>query len=160
MHRLFVRLILLAAFACVLGSDSATAQSSADVDARTKAITHGVMSPFCPGLLLADCPSEKAFELREEIEARVAKGETREAIEDDLAARFGEQIRTEPGFFGIGLLAWLGPPIAAVIGLIVIVRKTRAATAAALAAQTAAGPAAPLDDRAEHRLQNELDDLD
>ncbi|MGE3578621.1 MAG: cytochrome c-type biogenesis protein CcmH [Vicinamibacterales bacterium] len=160
MHRLPVRLIFVATFACALGSHAAAAQPSADVDARTKAITHDVMSPFCPGLLLADCPSEKAFELREEIGARVARGETRESIEDDLAARFGEHIRTEPGFSGIGLLAWLGPPIAALIGLLVIVRQARLATAGGLAAQTAAGPAAPIDDRTEHRLQDELDELD
>lgn len=32
------------------------------------------MSPFCPGLTLADCSSQQAFALRDEINARLAEG--------------------------------------------------------------------------------------
>ncbi len=154
----------LAAIVLCLATGVAEAQRSPEVDQKTRAITHSVMSPFCPGLLLADCPSEYARELRVEIEARVTKGESADAIEGDLVRRFGEQIRTEPGFYGIGVLAWLGPPVAAVIGLLVIVRTARAAMAAAAAATTAAqtpdGQALRLGDAMEHRLQDELDELD
>lgn len=159
MQTWLVRLILFALVG-VAAPAVAGAPVPPEVDQRTKAITHHLMSPFCPGLLLADCPSGDAQVLREEVAARVAKGESSSSIENDLAARYGDAIRTEPALTGIGLLAWLGPPLAALIGFVVIVRKTRAATAGAAAAQTAGGPAVPLGHAMDDRLQDELDDLD
>lgn len=158
MHTVLRRLALRTLLAVAVTGPAVAAQSSKDIDREAKAITHHLMSPFCPGLLLADCPSGYAQELREEVAARVAKGESASSIENDLVTRYGEQIRTEPGLTGIGWLAWLAPPTAALIGLALIVGRTRAATAAgALAAER---PAPSLDGAMAERLQDELDDLD
>lgn len=74
-----------------------------------------VMSPFCPGVLLANCPSAPAAALRSEIERRIAAGQSADAIEADLERRFGERVLAAPRASGWGLIAWLTP--GTVIGL-------------------------------------------
>jgi len=55
-----------------------------------------IMSPFCPGLTLAACPSPAAEHLRTEIKTRMAAGESSDAIERDLITRYGERVRAMP----------------------------------------------------------------
>jgi cytochrome c-type biogenesis protein CcmH/NrfF len=68
-----------------------------------------VMSPFCPGLLLANCPSPAAEVLRQEIRQAVQDGVPSRTVEADLYTRFGDRIRAEPPASGFGLLAWVIP---------------------------------------------------
>lgn len=72
---------------------SAAGASAAQVDTNAQRLFSQLMSPYCPGLLLADCPSQDAFDLRAEIRARLAAGETPAQVEEALYARFGESIR-------------------------------------------------------------------
>ena len=116
------------------------------------------MSPFCPELLLAYCPSDYARLLREEIGQRVNAGETTESIEDDLVRRYGERIRTMPSFHGSGTIVWLTPPITGVLGLLVVVAALRAATRRAPHLDEL--ESAIEDDALLERVQDELRDLD
>jgi cytochrome c-type biogenesis protein CcmH len=84
--------------------DKAAAQAEAQVLFRE------VMSPFCPGLTLADCPSPNAFDLRKDIQARLERGESREAIVDGLVAQYGTQLLSDPSDTPIGRVVW-GVPI-------------------------------------------------
>ncbi len=68
------------------------------------------MSPFCPGMTLAACPSPNAATVRLEITDRLRRGETRDAIVADLEARFGEAVASAPPARGFGLLFWVAPP--------------------------------------------------
>jgi cytochrome c-type biogenesis protein CcmH len=79
------------------------------VDTQAQRMYSALMSPYCPGLLLADCPSQDAFTLRAEIRARLAKGETPADIERDLYGRFGDRIRAVPAAQGWGLLLRVAP---------------------------------------------------
>ena len=67
-------------------------------DLALSTVTHELMSPFCPGLLLADCRSDGARHLRAEIGRRLVESEDpdrngpanddrglRERIDDALA---------------------------------------------------------------------------
>ena len=152
-RRLATMTVLLA-----LAGAAAMAQST---DERTSAITHELMSPFCPGLLLADCPSDYARVLREEIARRVASGEASRSIEDDLIVRYGDQIRTIPSFHGVGVLAWVGPPIAGALGLLAVALALRSAMRADAAHDRQLQPPAEVEDRVlNERLQYELEDMD
>ena len=117
---------LLATALLLSGAYAGSAQTVAD---QSSAITHELMSPFCPGLLLADCRSEGARELREEISGRLESGETPSEIESDLIARFGSRIRTVPEFQGIGLLVWIGPALIGIGSLFVVTVAIRTVTA-------------------------------
>lgn len=108
-------------------ADSAPASPDPQsAEATAQVIFREVMSPFCPGLTLADCPSPNAFALRGEIEARLAKGEARETIVDELVRQYGAQILADPSGTPIGAVVW-GVPIAlsalAAVGLAWFLRR-------------------------------------
>lgn len=105
---LFLALALLALFAA-----PARAQSPEDV---ANDISHKVMSPYCPGVTLHDCPSQKALDLRDDIEGYARAGMTETQIMDRLVADFGPSIRAEPSSDGAGMLAWILPSLALLAG--------------------------------------------
>jgi len=115
-----------------------------------------LMSPFCPGRLLADCTSPDAAVLRNDIGARIAAGETAAAVKADLVRQYGAEILGAPEATGVGWLAWLVPGILGLASFIAIgvkvVRATRAAPALAVAGVT--------DAQALSQLDDELRDLD
>jgi cytochrome c-type biogenesis protein CcmH/NrfF len=82
-------------------------------------ISQHVMSPFCPGVTLHDCPSDNAIELRAQIAKWSAGGMSKQQIMDRLIAQYGETIRAEPATSGTGLLAWVLPGVAVAIGVVI-----------------------------------------
>ncbi|HEY6508005.1 MAG TPA: cytochrome c-type biogenesis protein CcmH [Vicinamibacterales bacterium] len=130
------------------------------VEEGAGALAHQLMSPYCPGLLLADCRSTGAQELRAEILRRLQAGEESDVIEADLVARFGAGIRTVPEFKGVGLVLWLGPVVCGLAGagIVVVVVRTAASRDgppnADEAANVMGGPGM------DERLQAELDALE
>jgi cytochrome c-type biogenesis protein CcmH len=109
-----VRGILAASAALVIISGSVVAQETADqeaaaIETNASHIFNTVMSPFCPGRLIANCPSPSAAELREKIRGQLAQGATIEEITSDLYATYGDEIRSVPEAKGFGLLAWTAP---------------------------------------------------
>ena len=125
-------------------------------------LAHELMSPFCPGKLLAECTSSLAGELREDVAKRIAAGETRDAVKADLIRQYGKEILGAPEAEGVGLLAWVLP---ALLGVLTfggigwkIARAARAGQEAALAAPLAATAGA--DARTLSQLDDELRDLD
>lgn len=79
-------------------------------------ISTQIMSPYCPGVTLHDCPSDSAVALRDQIVGWAQQGFTRAQILDKLEAEFGPTIRAVPPASGSGLLAWLLPGVAALGG--------------------------------------------
>jgi len=76
-------------------------------------ISQNIMSPFCPGVTLHDCPSDSAVALRDRITEWAEDGLTRAQIMDRLILEYGDTIRAEPPRSGSGLVAWLLPVLAA-----------------------------------------------
>ncbi len=82
-------------------------------EARTAySISRELMSPFCPGRTLADCPSPDAAAVRVEILERVRAGVPPEKIRSDLELRFGETVRGIPR----SALGWLFPVLVLAAG--------------------------------------------
>jgi cytochrome c-type biogenesis protein CcmH len=87
-------------------------RSSPDVEtpqAVALKLSNEIMSPFCPGLTLAACPSGAAARLRSEIAARLGDGESQSQVLEWLIARFGEDIRATPRPRGVALSLWIVP---------------------------------------------------
>ncbi len=66
-------------------------------------------SPYCPGVLLSDCGTTQARELRREIEARAATGDSEDEILDWVREEYGAQAIARPETSGVGLVVWLVP---------------------------------------------------
>ena len=88
-----------------------SAPSAAEANRTAREVINRTMSPFCPGLLLANCTSLSADSLRRAILARAEAGESRKSIEGDLIATYGESVRAAPEARGFGLVAWLMPAV-------------------------------------------------
>ena len=80
-------------------------------------ISEQIMSPYCPGVTLHDCPSDAAVALRDRIEAMAEQGMERAEIIAVLEQEYGESIRAVPPASGSGLGAWLLPGLAALGGV-------------------------------------------
>jgi cytochrome c-type biogenesis protein CcmH/NrfF len=96
-----------------------------DVVPTTDEVAARMMSPFCPGLTLEECPSDQSSRLRSEIDVMVREGSTNEQIDRWIVDNFGEVALARPR----GSAAWLAPPALALVGLgavlLVLRRKPR-----------------------------------
>ena len=118
-----------------------------------------IMSPFCPGRALSECPSPQATELRAWILEQEAAGVSREAVEAELFGVWGDTLLQAPRASGFGLYAYL-IPFAGVAGgaaLVVVFLRRQRRTAAAAPAPAGGAPAAPLDPELERILEEELE---
>jgi cytochrome c-type biogenesis protein CcmH/NrfF len=151
------RTLVAAVFALALGLAAAPSVRADDAQAAQSwayEAQNELMSPFCPGRTLADCPSPAAESLRLWLVVQQAAGRSRADVEEELFARYGDQMRPAPKAEGFGLTAYL-IPLAAFLGggllLSLFLRRiTRAQPAPAPAA------AAPADPELERLVDEEL----
>lgn len=102
--------LLIIAFTTLLIGGSIAAQDlSPQQEKDALLVFSSVMSPFCPGRLLADCPTERASELKKEIRAELASGKSSQVLIPELIARFGEDVRAIPKPTGFGVTSWFAP---------------------------------------------------
>jgi cytochrome c-type biogenesis protein CcmH len=104
---------VLAAVVVLTVTSCAREPDASDVARRVSQV---VMSPFCDGLTIHDCPSQQSEELRFEIQGMARRGMSEDAIVDELVARYGERIRGVPEPEGAGLLVWILPGMSVVAG--------------------------------------------
>ena len=147
-------LFALVAFA---GSAAAEAPANPGDTAPTWAydLPNDLMSPFCPGRSLADCPSPDAASLRMWILVQAAAGRTRADIEDELYQRYGEMIRSAPKPEGIGAAAYWMPAAVFLSGGALVFWFLRRATRGNASGEPAPRP---LDPEVERKLDELLGD--
>ncbi|MFM2421045.1 MAG: hypothetical protein RL385_5768 [Pseudomonadota bacterium] len=121
---------------------------SGQLGERARWLAGRLIAPCCWTQTLDVHDSELSTSLRVEIATRLSQGESGEAIEDDLAQRYGEKIRAVPAgadprmdiVAGVGLLMLLS-----VGGLVLLGRRLVARSKLDQAAPTEAGPVLPRD---------------
>lgn len=97
------------------------AQTAEEVlEQQAQEINGVIMSPFCAGRLLKDCPSTAAGELKQEIKDRLSRGETREQIIASLEAKYGDEVYALPRHDLMGQVAWLAPVAFLIVGGIIV----------------------------------------
>jgi cytochrome c-type biogenesis protein CcmH/NrfF len=154
-----MRGLRVAFLAMVIAVGQATAQGPSEQDAavietQASQIFNTVMSPFCPGRLIANCPSSAAADLQEEIRGRLAAGATVDEIKNALYDTYGDEIRSAPEARGFGLLAWVIPgAFFVVVGVLVTLWIRSTARAGAV---DAVSDARELDAESEAMLAEEL----
>jgi cytochrome c-type biogenesis protein CcmH/NrfF len=96
----------------VLLAPVAFAESQEEIALRAHRMSREVMSPFCPGRTLADCPSPDATRLREQIRDQLAAGVNEATVRSELEQLYGDAVigvpRTGLGWALPSLLLLLG----------------------------------------------------
>lgn len=82
-------------------------------------------SPFCPGFMLEVCTSGDAEVLRDSLQAGALAGLGADSLVEWMVALYGEEYRALPETSGSGLLAWVVPPMALLLGLGLVVVALR-----------------------------------
>jgi cytochrome c-type biogenesis protein CcmH len=111
----------LACLLLVALAGAAAAGPNASVGQRAHALSADLMSPYCPGRTLSDCPSPDAAVVRQEIRARLDAGQSEEEIRATLEARFGGALRGLP----TSAVGWLGPIAILLLGAVALALALR-----------------------------------
>ncbi|TVR62963.1 MAG: hypothetical protein EA422_10355 [Gemmatimonadales bacterium] len=85
-----------------------------------------LLSPYCPGLMLSQCPVEPSRMLRDSIHMLANQGWTADELKSWMLANHGPEWQAVPDRSGAGLWAWILPPFALVAGfgtVIVVARR-------------------------------------
>jgi cytochrome c-type biogenesis protein CcmH len=93
---------------------------SPQLESETHDISGMVMSPFCPGRSLNDCPSSQATELRGQIYTLLEQGKSKDQVLNELYGQYGDQIRAMPKSEGFGLVGWASPFVFLFLGLTIL----------------------------------------
>ena len=105
---------------CVVSLTTSLALTEPEVDARMHELSRTVLSPFCPGRMLSDCPSSSASDLKTSLRSRILAGESDQQILDSLYATYGDDIRSTPSGNGVGIIAWAAPAVFLIVGALSI----------------------------------------
>jgi cytochrome c-type biogenesis protein CcmH/NrfF len=124
------------------------------------ALSHELMSPFCPGRTLPDCPSPQAAQLQQWIRQQERIGRTRGDVEAELVAQFGEVILQSPRASGFGLAAYVIPVVLFLCGGSLLVYFLRRETRRPVLASPPSTGLRPVDPELERRLDAELRESD
>ena len=136
----------------VVSAQPRTSGDNAELDKRALLLYQQVMSPFCPGRALSDCPSSKAHDLKYEMRQKLESGTAPEVILAEVFAKYGDQYRAVPGFSGFALLAWLAPIAFLVGGLLLALRLASARRASAPSSNSETDP------QISESVQREIDE--
>ena len=154
----FARLLALLIMCVPATTMVAQTQTEQEINRAAREIFENVLSPYCPGRTISNCPSPQADELRASIRQQLASGETPEDVKEELYAVFGDELRTIPRAEGFGLLAWVVPGLAFLFGgwgILVWIRRTNARQKSSIEAGSV-----ELDAELDARLTAELAELD
>lgn len=111
--------VLLGVVVVVALAIGARTHKATSLDTQVEQVANSIRCPVCAGESVADSQAPVAKTMRDDIRARLEKGESPEAIRAYFVAKFGEDIRLDPKTSGISLAAWLLPVVLAVFaGLI------------------------------------------
>lgn len=123
-----LRIVPLVGFAIALAASAAPGQEARESSESGAYTPHPeaqeaigkLRSPYCPGLMLEVCPSPQAADLRDSIEMMAREGMASDSIVEWMLANHGEEWRAVPRTEGKGIWAWIMPPLALVVGLIIV----------------------------------------
>lgn len=149
-----IRALLLASLVALLGAGPALGAEGWGYD-----LADDLMSPYCPGRALSECPSPNAEELRVWILDQDQAGRSRADVEEQLYGQFGEQLRQAPRAEGVGLVAYVIPLLLFVAGgllVAVFLQRARRPRPAPAAVPSPAEPAAD-DEELERMLDQQLE---
>lgn len=149
--------------ALILALSLVPAHAAADIEGEARLIDAMLMAPCCFRQQVSLHQSPAADEVRLDVRARLAAGETRQQILDAYVARYGNRILAEPPAVGFDLSLYVMPVVALVLsaGFVTAVLRRFTRPRPSLAAWIEdSGGMVPPGPHEQARLDDELRDLD
>ena len=78
-------------------------------EAQAKALFQEIRCMVCAGEAIADSPAEVAHDMRRDIRARIAAGDSNATIKAYLVSRYGDAVLMRPPLKTSTLTLWLAP---------------------------------------------------
>lgn len=159
---IFFSIMLVLAGLLMLGSRSATAQSTVPTpsDDDVNRVAKQMYCPVCENIPLDVCPTQACHDWRELIRQKLAQGWSDQQIKDYFAKQYGDRVLSEPPRQGLNWLVYLLPPLAFVVGAGIVWRvlssMRRGTNAQASIAEKSASSTPPADDPYLARIEEEL----
>ena len=107
--------------------------------------------------MLQVCSSSSGAALRDSVQALAREGWTTDELVDWVLANHGEEYLAYPPVSGTGLVAWLVPPAAILLGILVVVATLRYMRRSVPPQETAN---TELSEEEEDRLREAMKDMD
>jgi cytochrome c-type biogenesis protein CcmH len=143
----------------VLLSSSTFAQERTPSDDEVNAIAKQLYCPVCENVPLDVCPTQACEQWRETIREKLALGWSDDQIKTYFVQQYGDRVLATPPARGLNWLVYVLPPLAALIGLgilIAVLRKWRAEAVASPVGGETGAPEVSSDDPYVARLEEEL----
>lgn len=148
-------LLLLALFAAAAVPPLPAAGPSAEFDRAASTI---LCDCGCHPQSVAECTCGRAAEMRADIQAMVDRGMSGDAVIADYVARYGDKIRIAPTARGFNLLAWLGPLVVLLLGLVGVAWLARRLSRAAGRSESVSAPGPPADEVYLARVRQKVEE--
>lgn len=105
-----------------------------------------------------NCPS--GIPMKEEIAARLQRGESKEQILGYFSSKYGEKVLAAPTFSGFNVVAWIMPVIVVLVGGGVVSRVARRWARETTKQEEEPSPPSPVDEAYRERLAREIEEFD
>lgn len=111
--------LLLAAIGAYAAEGGGAATQPADpaLEAQVQRVAAQLRCLVCQNQTIADSNAELAQDLRREVRAMLARGESEEDVRDFMVARYGDFILYRPPLKATTLLLWVGPFVLLAAGI-------------------------------------------
>ncbi|HEX3246531.1 MAG TPA: cytochrome c-type biogenesis protein [Chloroflexota bacterium] len=119
-HHLAFRALIFFSFFWLMGATVLNIASADDLDTQVRSVAKRLQCPICESVSVADSPSELAGQMRALIRTKLEQGESSDEIVAYFVERYGETVLVEPPRHGVGLLVWLGPFGALMVGALAL----------------------------------------
>ncbi len=109
----------------IVPAAAVTAQKPIPSDDEVNAIARQLFCPICENTPLDVCPTQACHDWRELIRQMLAQGKTPDEIKQYFVDHYGARVLSEPPTSGYGLLVYVVPPVAFLIGVFLLFRTFR-----------------------------------
>ena len=119
--------VVLVVFAMALTwiSQAAAQEPAAVSDDEVNEIARELYCPVCENIPLDVCGTQACAQWRELIRTKLSDGWTEGQIKDYFAEQYGDRVLAAPPARGLNWLVYLVPPIAFLLGVVILVAALR-----------------------------------
>jgi len=118
-------LLVVVAIVTIMFTGTASAQSEQPTDDEVNAVAKGLYCPVCENTPLDVCPTQACKQWRDTIRDKLTQGWSEEQIHLYFVGQYGDRVLATPPATGLNWLIYLIPPVAFIVGAVILVGAVR-----------------------------------